>query len=287
MPYKGISDFLSSQLELYSDKYRTDPRIIDTFKALVDDIKNLHSIAEVILFNRDSGIFSLRREDQERYDNLIQNLSIPLGINTQNPIFNVQYVGPNGGYPAAFVIDVSSDNANDSALISARRGRGRSENPQIVLDDDLVLYINGYARNTTTTFPAFYREIAFIKFLVDDIPAARVAGRIEFGTTAAGVLVPVIRLTIVNSGHLQIPELTVPPTPPANNVYFYSKDDGGISSLFFMDDAGIEHNLGNQSFADGSITLVSGKYMHIIKELVLAGTERLTMEGTSRLLITD
>lgn len=78
-----------------------------------------------------------------------------------------------------------------------------------------------------------------------------------------------------------LPEITAPATPPANKVYLYAKDSGGVSSLFFKKDDGTEVDLaaaggsgltslngqtgGTQTFTnDTNVTVVSGSNAHVL-----------------------
>jgi hypothetical protein len=45
-------------------------------------------------------------------------------------------------------------------------------------------------------------------------------------------------------GKFRLREISAPATPPANSIYLYSKDVSSVSTLFYIDDAGVEHSFG-------------------------------------------
>jgi len=53
---------------------------------------------------------------------------------------------------------------------------------------------------------------------------------------------------------MQMAERVAPSTPAANDVYFYAKDNGGTSGLFWKDDGGTEHDLSATSSVQKLIT---------------------------------
>lgn len=50
-------------------------------------------------------------------------------------------------------------------------------------------------------------------------------------------------LTIHQDGYIQATEIAAPSTPTANNLRLYAKDRSGVTGLFYIDDAGVEHDL--------------------------------------------
>ncbi len=48
----------------------------------------------------------------------------------------------------------------------------------------------------------------------------------------------------LNTNYVEMTEQAAPGTPAGNDVFVYAKDTGGTSSLWFIDDAGTEHDLG-------------------------------------------
>ena len=48
----------------------------------------------------------------------------------------------------------------------------------------------------------------------------------------------------LNTNYVEMTEQAAPGTPAGNDVFVYAKDTGGVSSLWFIDDAGVEHDLG-------------------------------------------
>lgn len=64
--------------------------------------------------------------------------------------------------------------------------------------------------------------------------------------------------TINNSGRLNlnsftnISEISSPSTPAANTLSLYAADSGGVATLFYKDDAGVEHNLAIGGLSTGS-----------------------------------
>jgi hypothetical protein len=56
-------------------------------------------------------------------------------------------------------------------------------------------------------------------------------------------------------GFAEYTEIAAPSTPAANKLRLYAKDNGsGVSNLYFLDDAGVEHDLGAGGGGGGSVT---------------------------------
>ena len=62
---------------------------------------------------------------------------------------------------------------------------------------------------------------------------------------------------------VDIPEVTVPGTPDANDARFYAKDKAGVSNLYWKNDAGIEYDLSGVTSGGGTAVSLATLYLHM------------------------
>ena len=59
---------------------------------------------------------------------------------------------------------------------------------------------------------------------------------------------------VVVDTYLSLKEVaTIPHTPEANQIRYYAKDKAGVSAFYFVDDAGVEHEIGAAILTDHGV----------------------------------